>query len=193
VDGKKENEQQKKGRTGNGPSSERNGMKTNFRILAIAALGASLVACGTGPKQGRDDATYYYSNKGASAVAKVEPPPPPPVQNGPAGVSKIVYFDFDKYDIKPEYRNIVEAHASFLRNRPTSRVVLEGHTDSRGGREYNLALGQRRAEAVQRALTQLGVPAERLEAISWGMEKPASLANTEEGYQLNRRAEFSYR
>ncbi|QRF56965.1 peptidoglycan-associated lipoprotein Pal [Variovorax sp. UC122_21] len=168
-------------------------MKTSFRILAIAALGASLVACGTGPKQGRDDATYYYSNKGASAVAKVEPPPPPPVQNGPAGVSKIVYFDFDRYDIKPEYRNIVEAHASFLRNRPTSRVVLEGHTDSRGGREYNLALGQRRAEAVQRALTQLGVPAERLEAISWGMEKPASLANTEEGYQLNRRAEFSYR
>ena len=73
------------------------------------------------------------------------------------------------------------------------RARLEGHTDSRGGREYNLALGQRRAEAVQRALTQLGVPAERLEAISWGMEKPASLANTEEGYQLNRRAEFSYR
>ena len=168
-------------------------MKKNFRILAIVALGASLVACGTGPKSGRDDATYYYSNKGAAAVARVEPPPVAPLQNGPAGVPKIVYFDFDKYNIRPQDENIVQAHASFLKNRPSSRVVIEGHTDSRGGREYNLALGQRRSESVQRALTQLGVPAERVEAISWGIEKPASLETTEEGYQLNRRAEFSYR
>ncbi|RST51718.1 peptidoglycan-associated lipoprotein Pal [Variovorax sp. DXTD-1] len=167
-------------------------MKNTFRILAVVALGASLAACGTGPKNGREDATYYYSNK-AAPVAKVEPPAPaPPVQNSPA-VSKIVYFDFDKYDIKPQYVNIVEAHAGFLRNRPSSKVVIEGHTDSRGGREYNLALGQRRAESVQRALTQLGVPAERIEAVSWGIEKPASSETTEEGYQLNRRAEFSYR
>ena len=99
-------------------------MKKNFRILAIVALGATLVGCAA-PKSGRDDATYYYSNKGASAVAKVEPPAPPPVQNGPAGVSKIVYFDFDKYNIRPGDRNIVEAHASFMRNRPSSRVVIE--------------------------------------------------------------------
>ncbi|MCY1539182.1 Outer membrane protein P6 [compost metagenome] len=71
--------------------------------------------------------------------------------------------------------------------------MIEGHTDLRGGREYNLALGQRRAEAVQRMLTQMGVPGERIEAVSWGIEKPASLATTEEGHQLNRRAEFSYR
>lgn len=167
-------------------------MKLSYQTLTIVALAASLAAC-VAPKTGRDDATYYYSNKGTTAVAKVEPAPPPPVQNGPAGVSKIVYFDFDKYDIKPEYRNIVEAHASFMRNRPASKVVIEGNTDARGGREYNLALGQRRSDAVQRALTQLGVPAERIEAISWGTEKPASLATTEEGYQLNRRAEFSYR
>jgi peptidoglycan-associated lipoprotein len=167
-------------------------MKNTFRILAIVALGASLAACGTGPKGGRDDATYYYSNK-ATPVAKVEPAPPaPPVQESPAA-SKIVYFDFDKYDIKAQYRSVVEAHASFLRNRPASKVTIEGHTDLRGGREYNLALGQRRAESVQRALTQLGVPAERIEAVSWGLEKPASTATTEEGHQLNRRAEFSYR
>ena len=165
-------------------------MKHNsYQALAVVALAASLVAC-TPPKTGRDDATYYYSNK-AAAVAKVEPAPPPPVQNGPA--LKIVYFDFDKYNIRPQDENIVQAHASFLKNRPSSRVVIEGHTDSRGGREYNLALGQRRSESVQRALTQLGVPAERVEAISWGIEKPASLETTEEGYQLNRRAEFSYR
>lgn len=167
-------------------------MKKNFQILSIVALGAALVGCAA-PKSGRDDATYYYSNKATTAVAKVEPAPPAPVQNGPAGVPKIVYFDFDKYNIRPQDRQIVEAHASYMRNRSASRVVIEGNTDQRGGREYNLALGQRRAESVQRALTQLGVPAERIEAISWGTEKPASLATTEEGYQLNRRAEFSYR
>jgi len=163
---------------------------SSYRILTIVALAASLAACGTASKSGREDATYYYSNK--AQVAKVEPPPPAPVQNGPVAL-KIVYFDFDKYDVKPQYRNVVEAHASYLRNRPASKVVIEGHTDLRGGREYNLALGQRRAESVQRALTQLGVPGERIEAVSWGIEKPASLETTEEGHQLNRRAEFSYR
>jgi peptidoglycan-associated lipoprotein len=167
-------------------------MKISYQTLTIVALAASLAAC-VGPKTGRDDATYYYSNKGAAAVAKVEPPPPAPMTNGPVGVPKIVYFDFDKYNIRPQDQRIVEAHASFMKNRSTSRVVIEGHTDSRGGREYNLALGQRRSESVQRALTQLGVPAERVEAISWGIEKPASMETTEEGYQLNRRAEFSYR
>ncbi|BEP60147.1 peptidoglycan-associated lipoprotein Pal [Variovorax sp. V213] len=166
---------------------------SSYRILTVVALAASLAACGTAIKSGREDATYYYSNKG-TPVAKVEPPPPaPPVENGPVGVARIVYFDFDKYDVKPQYRSVVEAHANFLRNRPASKVMIEGHTDSRGGREYNLALAQRRAESVQRALTQLGVPGERIEAVSWGMEKPASPATTEEGYQLNRRAEFSYR
>jgi len=163
---------------------------SSYRILTIVALAASLAACGTATKSGREDATYYYSNK--AAAAKVEPPPPAPVQNGPVAL-KIVYFDFDKYDVKPQYRSVVEAHAGYLRNRPAGKVVIEGHTDSRGGREYNLALGQRRAESVQRALTQLGVPGERIEAVSWGIEKPASLETTEEGYQLNRRAEFSYR
>lgn len=166
-----------------------------WALAVIGAVTATLVGCAVPSKTGRDDATYYYSNKNApsSAVAKVEPAPAAPVQNGPAGVSKIVYFDFDKYNVKSEYNNIVEAHASYLRNRPSARVVIEGNTDQRGGREYNLALGQRRADAVQRMLTQLGVPAARVEAISWGTEKPASLATTEEGYQLNRRAEFSYR
>jgi len=164
-------------------------MKKNFRILALVAMSASLVACGVPPKGGRDDATYYYSNKSQRVAPKVEPAPPPP-PNTPA---KIVYFDFDRYDVRAGDRSIVEAHAGYMRNRPATRVVIEGHTDLRGGREYNLALGQRRAEAVQRMLTQMGVQGERVEAISWGIEKPASLATTEEGHQLNRRAEFSYR
>ena len=166
-------------------------MKKNFRILAIVALGATLVGCAA-PKTGRDDATYYYSNKAASAVPKVEPAPPPAVQNGPEGVSKIVYFDFDKYNIKSEYVKIVEAHASYMRNRTSSRVVIEGNTDQRGGREYNLALGQRRSDAVARMMTLLGVHSDQIEAISFGKERPKALGNTEADYAENRRADIVY-
>jgi len=164
----------------------------NSLILAIVALG--LAGCGISPKDGSDDTTYYYSNRGVSAVPTVQAATPAvSTQNGPVGVAKIVYFDFDRSDIRPQDRPIIEAHASYLRNRPASRVVLEGHTDERGGREYNIGLGQRRADAVKRSLELLGVPPRQLEGISWGMEKPASPERTEEGYQLNRRTEFSYR
>lgn len=162
-------------------------------LVALVAAAAVLAGCSM-PKSGSDDATYYYSNKGASAVAPVRPMPTPVVnQAGPQGVARIVYFDFDKYVVKPEYRGVVEAHANFLKSRRGAKVTLEGHTDERGGREYNLALGQRRAEAVRNALTVLGVPDSQIDPISWGVEKPASLEKTEQGYQLNRRVEFTYR
>lgn len=162
-------------------------------LVALVAAAAVLAGCSM-PKSGSDDATYYYSNKGASAVAPVRPMPTPMVnQAGPQGVARIVYFDFDKYVVKPEYRGVVEAHANFLKSRRGAKVTLEGHTDERGGREYNLALGQRRAEAVRNALTVLGVPDSQIDPISWGVEKPASLEKTEQGYQLNRRVEFTYR
>lgn len=162
-------------------------------LVALVAAAALLAGCSM-PKSGSDDATYYYSNKGASAVAPVRPMPTPVVnQAGPQGAARIVYFDFDKYVVKPEYRGVVEAHANFLKSRRGAKVTLEGHTDERGGREYNLALGQRRAEAVRNALTVLGVPDSQIDPISWGVEKPASLDKTEQGYQLNRRVEFTYR
>jgi len=162
-------------------------------LVALVAAAALVAGCSM-PKSGSDDATYYYSNKGASAVAPVRPMPTPVVnQAGPQGVARIVYFDFDKYIVKPEYRSVVEAHANFLKSRRGAKVTLEGHTDERGGREYNLALGQRRAEAVRNALTVLGVPDSQIDPISWGVEKPASLDKTEQGYQLNRRVEFTYR
>ena len=164
------------------------------RSTLVALVAAAVLAGCSMPKSGSDDATYYYSNKGASAVAPVRPTPTPVVnQPGPQGVARIVYFDFDKYVVKPEYRSVVEAHANFLKSRRGAKVTLEGHTDERGGREYNLALGQRRAEAVRNALTVLGVPDNQIDPISWGVEKPASLDRTEQGYQLNRRVEFTYR
>jgi peptidoglycan-associated lipoprotein len=167
-------------------------MKKNFQTLAIVALGAVLAGCAA-PKTGRDDATYYYSNKAVTAVPKVEPAPPAPVQNGPAGVPKIVYFDFDKYNIRPQDRQIVEAHASYMRNRAASRVVIEGNTDQRGGREYNLALGQRRAESVKKVMTVLGVPESRIETVSYGEEKPKSSGHDEGAWAQNRRADIVYK
>jgi peptidoglycan-associated lipoprotein len=103
-----------------------------------------------------------------------------------------VYFDFDRYDITPQYRPLVEAHARFLSQHPELSIQIAGNTDERGSREYNLALGQKRAEAVRRALTLLGARDTQIEAVSFGEEKPACTAATEECYAQNRRGDLQY-
>jgi len=107
--------------------------------------------------------------------------------------NRIVYFDYDSSAIRPEFQAAIEAHARFIKADKNRKVSLEGHTDERGGREYNLALGQRRAEAVRRALTVLGVSDNQLEAVSFGKEKPAVAGSTEAAMEKNRRVEISYR
>ena len=111
---------------------------------------------------------------------------------GPIGVSHVVYFDYDSFVIKAEARPIIENHARFLQANKQRKAMLEGHTDERGGREYNLALGQKRAEAVQRALVLLGVPDSQVEAVSYGKEKPAAEGADEASYAKNRRVELKY-
>jgi len=128
-----------------------------------------------------------------SRVAPVDAAPTDATQAGPANVSRLVFFDYDSYTIKPEAQPIIEAHARFLRANAQRKVALEGHTDERGGREYNLALGQRRAEAVRRALGLLGVGDSQLEAVSFGKEKPAANGSGESAWAQNRRVEISYR
>ena len=108
-------------------------------------------------------------------------------------VTRVVYFDYDSYVIRTEFQSVIEAHAKFIRSDKNRKVSIEGHTDERGGREYNLALGQKRAEAVRKALTLLGVPDGQLEAVSYGKEKPAVVGSTEAVMEKNRRAEISYR
>lgn len=103
-----------------------------------------------------------------------------------------VYFDFDSFTVKEEYRGLIEAHAAYLMSNQGARAILQGNADERGSREYNLALGQKRAEAVRRVLNLLGVPDERLEAISFGEEKPRALGNTEQDYAENRRTDIVY-
>jgi len=112
---------------------------------------------------------------------------------GPQGVARIVYFDYDSYVIKPEFQSLIEAHSRFIKSGGNRKVMIEGHTDDRGGREYNLALGQKRAEAVRRSLGLLGVPDNQIEAVSFGKEKPAAPGNSEDAHAQNRRAELSYR
>lgn len=106
---------------------------------------------------------------------------------------RIVYFDFDSYVVQPAYQSVIEAQAKYLRADAKRKVVLQGHTDERGGREYNLALGQKRAEAVRSALGVLGVADAQMESVSFGKEKPAVQGGTEEAMAKNRRVEFSYR
>ena len=110
-----------------------------------------------------------------------------------AGASRIVYFDFDSFAVKDEYRAVIEAQSKRLAANRAPRATIEGHTDERGGREYNLALGQKRAEAVQRAMTLLGVPETQLEAVSFGKERPAVQGSDEAAFAKNRRAELKDR
>ena len=101
-------------------------------------------------------------------------------------------FDFDSAAIRDEYRPVLEAHAQFMKANKEARAILQGHTDERGSREYNLALGQRRAESVLKALNLLGVPEEQMEAVSLGEEKPVAEGHNEEAWQQNRRTEIIY-
>lgn len=152
---------------------------------------ATAVAPGAGGAGGAGGATP--GGAAQSRVAPVSVDDAAARGAGPVGVAKVIYFDYDSYAIKPEFQAQIEAHARFLKAGSTRRVAIEGHTDERGGREYNLALGQRRAEAVRRALGLLGVADSQVEAVSFGKEKPAAAGGDEASWAKNRRAEIAYR
>jgi peptidoglycan-associated lipoprotein len=104
-----------------------------------------------------------------------------------------VYYEFDRSEIKPEGGKVVDANAQYLREHPDLKVKVEGNADERGSREYNLALGQRRAEAVQKRMTILGIPADRIESVSYGKEKPKATGHDETSWSENRRSDIVYR
>jgi len=107
--------------------------------------------------------------------------------------SRVIYFDYDSIAIRAEFQSMIEAQAKFIKQDKARKFAIEGHTDERGGREYNLALGQKRAEAVRNALVLLGVAESQIEAVSFGKEKPAVAGADESSLAKNRRAEISYR
>ena len=175
---------------------------TLHKFLITAAATLVLAACSSGVKLENapvEDRTTVNTNSGAdsnsaakSAVAPVDATATN-LPAGPTGVAKVIYFDYDSYTVKPDFAPVIEAHARFLKADTKRKVVLEGHTDERGGREYNLALGQKRAEAVRRALGLQGVADAQMEAVSFGKEKPISQGSNEEAYSKNRRAALTYR
>ena len=176
----------------------------NKRVLLAAAMAALLTACSSGVKL--DDVPVEDRNKagvvapegatgpgGQNRVEQVRVDPLAGDKAGPQNVARIIYFDYDSNEIKPQFQQLIEAHARYLKASGQRHVVIEGHTDERGGSEYNLALGQRRAEAVRRALGLLGVGDAQVEAVSMGKEKPAIDGHDEGAWQQNRRAEIAYR
>lgn len=110
-----------------------------------------------------------------------------------AGLGRVVLFDFDSFVVKESYRGMLEGHARRLSAAKGAKVVVEGHTDDRGGREYNLALGQKRAEAVAKSLVLLGAAEGQVEAVSFGKERPVDPGQGEEAWAKNRRAELKDR
>lgn len=173
-------------------------LKRSLYSLAIVAL---IAGCSSGTKLNEAPVTTAGSGagggsgsgSGASSVAPVTIDPNAQTRQGPVDVARVVYFDFDSYTIKSDYQSLIDGHARFLKANPSRNIAIEGHTDERGGREYNLALGQKRSEAVRRALTLLGVNDRQIEAVSFGKEKPSSQGAGEEAWAQNRRAEIVYR
>ncbi|ADU99393.1 peptidoglycan-associated lipoprotein Pal [Alicycliphilus denitrificans] len=178
--------------------------QSSFKRVSLALTIAALMAgCSSGVKL--DDvpvedkgatSTVPGANSGGtsqSGVAPVDLTQSGREAGGPVGVARIIYFDFDSFTVKPEYQSVLEGHSRYLKASSARKVMLEGHTDERGGREYNLALGQKRAEAVRRSLALLGVPDAQMEAVSYGEEKPAAQGHSESAFAQNRRVELSYR
>mgnify|MGYP006182006577 FL=1 len=176
------------------------------RLAAVATLSALLAACGSSvkledaaPVAERSGSGLAGSNGSAGAngvgqrgISGVQADAFKAGQ-APANVERVVYFDFDSYAVRPEFNGLIDGHAKFLSGNSQRRVNLEGHTDERGGREYNLALGQKRAEAVRRSLSLLGVADSQMEAVSFGEEKPAQTGLDEAAFSKNRRVEITYR
>ena len=163
----------------------------------MAVIPAATKTAGETVNSGATSGAVSSGTSGGDAVAKSSVAPVDLSKQGTgadvqAG-AKVIYFDYDSIVIKPEFQAVVEAHARLLRADRSRRVAVEGHTDERGGREYNLALGQKRAEAVRAALGLLGVPDAQVEAVSFGKEKPAAQGSDEASLAKNRRAEISYR
>ena len=112
---------------------------------------------------------------------------------GRPDLKRSVYYEFEQYDVKPEYRALVETHARWLRANPKGRLTIEGNTDERGSREYNVALGQRRAESVTALMMLMGVKPGQIEAVSFGKEKPRAGGHDEAAWAENRRSDFAGR
>lgn len=171
----------------------------NVLIATVAAV--LLTACGSAVKldnvgvEDRTGKTTLAETQPASKVQSVVASTDTSKSNLDAmsASNRVVYFDFDSFAIRTEFQSALENHARLLKSDKAKKISIDGHTDERGGREYNLSLGQKRSEAVRKALALLGVSENQMEAVSFGKEKPAVVGSTEAAMEKNRRAEINYR
>ncbi len=180
-------------------------------ILMPAALVAGLSACSSTPEDEQTPATVEERQRGApgsgattqpvkpGGVARVDltgagKTPARAPHNDPGNIlsRRSIYYDLDQYTVKDQYRELVEAHAKYLRASPQLKMLLQGHTDERGSREYNIGLVQRRSDGLKKMLTLLGVKEEQVESVSLGEEKPKAQGSTDEAYSENRRDDILY-
>lgn len=166
----------------------------NWKQLLVGSAAAGLLAaCST--------TTPPAPAASASQPAAVVPPADASASSGQTDplkdpnsplAKRSVYFDFDSSVVKDEYKGMIGAHSDYLKSHAGQKVVIQGNTDARGSREYNLGLGQRRAESVKKSMEVLGVPEKQLEAVSFGKEKPKATGNTDADYAQNRRSDIVY-
>jgi len=172
--------------------------------LAIATATAVLTAAGCAT-QGTDDDAAKANTQNASRTAAAPAPAPAPApqasfllgsQSGgqrALPTPRSIYYEYDRAEITAEGKKIIEANAEYLRTHPGVKVVVEGNADERGSAEYNVALGQRRADSVQKVMSLLGVPTDRIETVSFGKEKPKIKGHDEQAWSQNRRSDIVYR
>ncbi len=178
-------------------------MKNLMRYFVILSVVMTLASCGLGPlkKRGDDsadnkkqdnqyntdgkDSTQKFVSGGSLNVKSLNDPNSPLSQ-------RVLYFDLDSSQIKDEDRDIITVHAEFLAAHSDIMIVLEGHADERGSREYNIALGEKRAKAVKQLMTLQGVAEKQIQVISFGEERPVALGHDSSAWNLNRRVEILY-
>jgi peptidoglycan-associated lipoprotein len=169
------------------------------RVLISALLVGLLSACASTPvpstQPSASSAVKPVAANSAPVVPSKEQLSNLPPYKDPKNIlsqKRSVFFALDQYLINGEYRSLVEAHAKYLAGNPSQKIRIEGNTDEQGSREYNLALGQKRAQAVMTAMTLLGVKENQIEAVSWGKEKPKAEGHDESAWAQNRRADIKY-
>lgn len=171
-------------------------MRTTSRVLVALAVCLAMVAC---TKKVKPEDSSSNSNNPSSDNGAQTTPMAGDGMYGPEDLDtdaclrqRVVYFDFDQDGLKPEFQAAISCHAKYLRDRPSARMTLEGHADERGTREYNLALGERRGNAVSAAVQGSGGSGSQITVTSLGEERPTCLDSTDDCWAKNRRVEISY-
>lgn len=190
-------------------------MKSIWKLILAVAAAAALAGCSSTPetvapietRTGTGTTTTVTPDSGTS-TSGVGSPPGATGTTMPGGGTAVggsslrdprsplsrreIFYDYDSFTVKDEYKPLLEAHAAYLKQNRNARIKVEGNTDERGSREYNLALGQKRSESVKRVLTLLGVADSQIDTVSFGEEKPRNPASTEAAYSENRRCDLAY-